>query len=72
MKRTWPFDVLICPRCQGPMRLIAVIEDPHIARKILEHLGLPARPPPTGRAAWPGQQELALDDDPEPDLLDPP
>jgi len=61
-----------CPRCGGPMRLISVIEDPAVARKILEHLGLPARPPPRGRR-WGGQLELALDEAPEPalDLLDP-
>lgn len=54
------------------MRLIAVIEDPAVARKILEHLGLPARPPPRGRPGWRGQQELAFDEPPEPKLLDPP
>jgi len=28
------------------MRLVAAIEDPDVARKILERLGLPARAPP--------------------------
>jgi hypothetical protein len=31
------------------MRLIAVIEDERIARRILAHLGLPTRAPPRGR-----------------------
>ena len=26
MKRAYALDVLSCPRCQGPMRLIAVID----------------------------------------------
>ena len=62
--RTFAIDVLECPRCGGPMRLIAVIEDPQIARKILEHVGLAARPPPRGRPGWRAQQELAFDDSP--------
>jgi hypothetical protein len=45
LKRTWGLDVLLCPRCSGPMRLIAAIEDPAVARRILVHLGLPARAP---------------------------
>jgi hypothetical protein len=44
-------------------RLIAVIENEIVARKILLHLGLPARAPPRGRP-WraAGQVQLALDD----------
>jgi len=45
------------------MELIATIEDERTARKILEHLGLPPRPPPRGRPWRPGPQQLALDDD---------
>ena len=40
-----------------------VIEDQGVARKILEHLGLPARAPPRGRPWRSGQQQLALHDD---------
>jgi len=49
LKRAFALDVLSCARCQGPMRLIAVIDDERIARKILTHLGLPSRAPPRGR-----------------------
>ena len=46
------------------MRLVSVIEDERVAAKILRHLGLPARAPP--RQPWrPGQQPLALGDDPD-------
>ena len=50
MQRSFGFDVLACPRCGGQLRLIALIEDPGVIRRILGHLGLPterpaARPP---------------------------
>ena len=40
------------------MRLIAVIDDPLIARRILVHLGLPVRAPPRRRGARSGQERL--------------
>jgi hypothetical protein len=49
MKRTMGLEVLDCPRCHARMKLIAAIEDPAVARKILLHLNLPTRPPPRGR-----------------------
>jgi hypothetical protein len=39
-------DALRCPRCGSTLRLIAAIEDPAVARKILECMKLPARSPP--------------------------
>lgn len=33
------FEVFF-PKCKGPMRVIALIEDPRVIRRILEHLGL--------------------------------
>jgi hypothetical protein len=44
-------DGLRCPRCGSTLRLIAAIEDPAVARKILECLRLPARAPPLEPAA---------------------
>ena len=46
-------DVLKCSRCLGPMRIIACIEEPDVAKKILEHLGLRAEPFPALRAQAP-------------------
>ena len=67
MKRAYALDVLSCSRCQGPMRLIAVIDDELVARRILLHLGLPARAPPRGRASGSRQEHLpGLVADPEP------
>ncbi len=46
LQRVFEIDALRCPRCGSTMRLIAAIEDPRVARKILECLNLPARSPP--------------------------
>ena len=46
MRRVFEVDVLECPRCQGPMRILAAIEQPEVIRRILTHLGLPPRAPP--------------------------
>jgi hypothetical protein len=53
LKRVFGVDVLKCSRCQGQMLLIACIEEPDVAKKILEHLGLRAEPLPTLRAQAP-------------------
>ena len=60
LRRTWDLDVLACPQCGERMDLIATIEDPRVAAKILAHLGFPARAPPRGRPGQPRQQELEL------------
>jgi hypothetical protein len=40
LKRIFQIDVTKCPDCtSGEVRLIAVIEDPKVIRKILEHVG---------------------------------
>ncbi len=51
LQRVFEIDALQCPRCGSTMRLIAAIEDPRVARKILECLKLPARAPPLASAA---------------------
>jgi hypothetical protein len=50
MARVFALDVLECPRCGARMRILAAIEDPVVARKILDSLGLPPRPPPVDPA----------------------
>jgi len=52
LQRVFAVDALACPPCGATMRLLAAIEDPAVARAILECLGLPARAPPP-RAAEP-------------------
>jgi len=51
LQRVFGIDALRCPRCGSTLRLIAAIEDPDVARKILEWLNLPARAPPLDPAA---------------------
>jgi hypothetical protein len=58
IQRVFEVDALRCPRCASTMRLIAAIEDPAVAERILTCLKLPARAPPLGRAtAGPGEPE---------------
>ena len=58
IRKVYEADPLECPRCKGPMRMIALIEDPGVIRCILEHLGQWAplateRSPPPPAASWP-------------------
>ena len=59
MARIFAVDVLQCPRCGGRMRILAAIEDPSVARKILDCLGLPSRPPPVAPARRNRRLEIA-------------
>jgi hypothetical protein len=67
MQRSFGFDVLACPRCGDRLELIALIEDPSVIRRILNHLGLPTEVP-TARPARPpplpiGRADTWYDDD---------
>jgi len=42
LRRTFGIDALRCPHCAGRLRLLAAITETETARKILDHLGLPA------------------------------
>jgi len=66
-------DPLECPKRKGPMRVIALIEDPAVIRRIREHLGLWApramqRRPPLGPEAWPVHASRPLTYHPVPDI----
>ena len=50
LQRVFEVDALQRPRCASTMRLIAAIEDPWVAQKILDCLKLPARAPPLASA----------------------
>ena len=41
MRRSLGLDVLACPRCDGRLKLIALIDDPAVIRRLLRHLELP-------------------------------
>jgi hypothetical protein len=50
MKRVFAIDVLVCPHCGGTRKLIALLTDGLVVRKILTHLGLSTEPPPLAPA----------------------
>ena len=50
MKRVFAADVLACAQCGGRLRIISTIRPPEITLKILQHLGLPSRPPSVAAA----------------------
>ncbi len=64
IQKIYEVDPLICPKCQGEMRVIAFIEDDQIIKKILDHLGLWETnnhdPPPQKPSHIP---EITYDDD---------
>jgi hypothetical protein len=53
LKRVFDIDITTCNLCSGPMKIIAAIEDPHVIKKILSHLGLPTKAPSTWPATGP-------------------
>jgi hypothetical protein len=63
LRRVFAIDALVCPKCLGPMTVIAYLTEPAVLEKILTHLGLPCSPPPLAPARPLGQIEL-FDDRP--------
>jgi len=59
MRRSLGLYVLACPRCGGRLRLIALIEDPPVIQRILQHRGLPFNLP-AGRPARAPPEHLFL------------
>jgi hypothetical protein len=49
-KRVFAIDIEHCPNGGGARKIIAAIEEPTVMRKMLTHLGLPARAPPRAPA----------------------
>jgi hypothetical protein len=53
IRRVFAADALTCPHCGNAMRILAAIQTPQAIRDILDHLGLPSRPPPIAPARLP-------------------
>jgi hypothetical protein len=53
LRRSLGIDVLQCPKCDGRLRLLAVITEQEPVRRILAQLGLPSERPPLARARDP-------------------
>ena len=60
LQRTFRTDVLLCPRCEGRMRVLAFTTDATVAQEILARLGLAAPRPLRPLAAGPPQLGLAF------------
>jgi len=58
LKRVFKLDLLVCPSCQGPRRVIAVITQVDVIEKILCCLGLPTEPPVIQQARPPPEEFL--------------
>jgi len=56
LARTFAVDVLACPSCQGRMKLLAMVTDPHSVARYLAAVGepteLPRRSPSRGPPYW--------------------
>jgi hypothetical protein len=46
LRRVFSLEVLICPRCGGPRRIVGAVTEPAAVRRLLAALGLAAEPPP--------------------------
>jgi hypothetical protein len=53
LRRVYEVDPLVCPRCASQMRVVGFITQPHVIRRILDHLRqsqkIRPRPPPGDR-----------------------
>jgi hypothetical protein len=50
LRRVFAVDALRCPKCMGPMVVLAFLTDLQVVDKILTHLGLPSAPAPLAPA----------------------
>jgi len=53
LRRSFDVDVMQCPKCQGRLRVVAVITERDAVRRMLSHLGQPTEAPPLARARDP-------------------
>lgn len=73
LRRVFSLDVLECPVCRGPMKIIAEMTQPEVIDRFLAALDLPVECPEIARARPPPQLELPLDhghEDPSIDAMD--
>ncbi len=60
MRRVFSIDVLRCEHCGARRKLIALITDLLVARRILRHIGLPCEAPAIAAARPPPQATLGF------------
>ncbi|MFT7671467.1 MAG: hypothetical protein ACI8X5_004185 [Planctomycetota bacterium] len=59
MRRVFEVDVLRCTHCGGRRKLIALVTDPPVIRRILGHLKLPTDPPAVSPVRPPHNSSLS-------------
>ena len=69
LKRVFAFEALVCSSCGGQRRVLQVVREGPVARKILAHLGLPTEVP---RPAPARQEQPEFWDTGPPDVEPPP
>jgi len=66
IKKIYEVDPLVCPKCGGKMRIIALLEDYNVIKKILDWLGIDEfrrdRPPPKRLAVADSFDDYAQND----------
>jgi hypothetical protein len=62
MQYTFEVDVLACPRCGGRLRLVALIQQASVIKRILRHLGLPTDVPELRPARAPPRPCHSIED----------
>lgn len=58
LERAFAADVTTCPRCAGPLTVLAFLTEPDVTARILDHLGLPAAVPSIAPARGPPADDL--------------
>ena len=71
--KVYEADPLVRLKCNGPVRVIALIDDPAVVRRILEHLGrwVPEpteRDPPEAATDWPPNAVIPITYHPVPEI----
>jgi len=63
IRKVYETDPLVCPKCQGEMRIISFVDQPDVIKKILQHLGLweESHAPPQSEAVRKEMKELTFD-----------
>ena len=61
LARVFHFELSVCERCGGTVKVVAALTEPGAIRKYLPGVGLPARAPPMAPAGRQPQQEFDID-----------
>ena len=60
MARSFALDVEKCPKCNGRMKLVTLVQDPKSLARFLRHLGEPNEPPVRAPARAPPYYKTAV------------